>query len=338
MNDGDFSLNEFNLALRKKFKELTENKHSVSQPMTFILGGQPGAGKTGLQDIMKEKCSNNLVVLNGDEFRELHPDFDRLQEKYGKNSVDYTGKFSGKMTEALIAKLKAERYNVLVEGRLRTAEVPLNTCKEFKAAGYNVTLAVIAVKPQISYLSTIIRYEKMIAAGKTPRATAKSAHDFVVAQIPDNINKIYNSNLFDNIVIYNREGKCLYDMSKNAALSPVNIMMQTLNGKWSQHELDQFIAIGRATQKFMESRSANEIADFKRNVFNGAIVSQIANNNGLEHDYIMLVSENELDKLKKSDIKFLICRKNSEIAIKFNTKLKDKVKEILAHPKQKLKK
>ncbi len=52
----------------------------------------------------------------------------------------------------------------------------------------------------------------------------------------------------------------------------------------------------------------------------------------------MLVSESELDKLKKSDIKFLICRKNSEIAIKFNTKLKDKVKEILAHPKQKLKK
>ena len=88
MNDGDFTKEAFDTKLQEAFLNLTLGKQPVFAPVTYVLGGQPGAGKTGLQNIMRKKCKGNLVILNGDEFRELHPDCKRLQKKYGKDSVD----------------------------------------------------------------------------------------------------------------------------------------------------------------------------------------------------------------------------------------------------------
>lgn len=345
MNDGDYKMEAIEREVKKQYRKFTLKFSKDSSPKAFVLGGQPGAGKTGLQKIMEAKCNGNLIVLNGDEFRELHPDYIALQEKYGKDSVEYTGKFSGQMTEMLMSRLKAEKYSILVEGTLRTAEVPLSTCKGFKDNGYNVTLALVAVKPQISYLSTILRYEKQLAAGKLPRATAKDKHDYIVDQIPSNLREIYSSKQFDNIVIYNREGVCLYDMSKNPATTPDKIMEEVFKGKWSQSELDQFITIGNTTQQFMEQRNAAELPDFKEKVFNKDIISAIAQKNGLSYgaDYIRIVSEDELKKLQKaatdknSGLKFSVSRKNGKIAVKYQAELKDKVNAILGNKSKSLK-
>nr|WP_231718164.1 zeta toxin family protein [Neisseria sp. 74A18] len=61
------------------------------------------------------------MIINGDEFRRYHPDFEDIQAPYGKNAPKYTAAFSGMMTERVIAKALAEGYNVSVEGTFRTA-------------------------------------------------------------------------------------------------------------------------------------------------------------------------------------------------------------------------
>jgi len=276
MADGDFSKEVLEIKVKERYLEMTRDKHSELLPQAFVLGGQPGAGKTGLQKIMSKACSGNLIIINADEFRERHPDFQILQEKYGKDSVDYTSRFSGEMTEALITMLGSKKYNILVEGTLRTSKVPINTCKRFKNDGYNVTLAIMAVKPEISYISTMFRYENMISEGKVPRATSRQAHDNVVAKIPDNLREIYDSHQFDNIVIYDREGECLYDMSCDETQSPDQIMTNMFYGKWMQKEFDQFCEIGMITQKLMENRNAPELNEFINQYFNENIVKQLS--------------------------------------------------------------
>ena len=164
-----------------------------------------------------------------------------------------------------------------------------------------------------------------------PRATAKDKHDYIIDQLPSNLSKIYSSKQFDNIVIYNREGVCLFDMSKNPATTPDKIMEEVFKGKWSQSELDQFITIGNTTQQFMEQRNAAELPDFKEKVFNKDIISAIARKNGLSYgaDYIRIVSEDELTKLASSGLNFSVSRKDGKIAVKYQAELKDKVNELL---------
>ncbi|HET2551749.1 TPA: zeta toxin family protein, partial [Streptococcus pneumoniae] len=68
-----------------------------------------------------------------------------------------------KMVEYLVTELSHFEYNLLIEGTLRTIDVPKKTAQLLKNKGYKVQLALIAAKPKLSYLSTLIRYEELYA-------------------------------------------------------------------------------------------------------------------------------------------------------------------------------
>ena len=290
MRDGEFSDSSFEKAYTEIYGRLTADADAVSSPKAYILGGQSGAGKTMLQRMMSKQCGHDLIIINGDEFRRYHPDFHWLQQRYGKDSVAYTNAFSGRMTEALISRLKTQGYNILVEGTLRTAETPLKTCKDFKESGYDVTLAVLAVKPEISYISTIKRYEDMLALDEIPRATPKASHDLIVHNLPSNLDTLYNSSVFDDIVIYNRSKECLYDMAK-ADTSPKETMSNALFGKWSQSEFEQYLVIGAHIQYLMYTRDAPELSDFQSQYFNLKLLKELADKNSVDFSQYLDFSE-----------------------------------------------
>ena len=107
---------------------------SSRKPLGYVLGGQPGSGKSVLTETIK-KNNKNIISINGDEYRSWHPYFSEIQNTYGKDSSKITAKFAGKVTEALIKKAIKEKYNVVIEGTFRTAETPLKTLKDLKENG-----------------------------------------------------------------------------------------------------------------------------------------------------------------------------------------------------------
>lgn len=147
----NFTNSEFEKSLQKLYKELTYKISKSAEKKAFLLGGQPGAGKSGMTTLLENE---NMIVINGDDFRKEHPHYKELEKIYGKESVEYTKGFAGKMTEALISKLSDEGYNLIIEGTLRTAETPLKTQQELANKGYQVEMAVIQVRPEFSYLGT----------------------------------------------------------------------------------------------------------------------------------------------------------------------------------------
>ena len=92
-------------------------------PTAYILGGQPGAGKTGIQtEIISQ--NSNVCIINADSYRKHHPHFDRIQAQYGDSSPQYTQLFINAVTEKLIDDLSIEKYNLIIEGTLRTDDHP----------------------------------------------------------------------------------------------------------------------------------------------------------------------------------------------------------------------
>lgn len=88
-----------------------------TKPTAYILGGQPGAGKTILQ---KHILANdyNCVVINADTFRTSHPYFSEIQATFGDETPKYTQPFINRITEQLIRELSDEKYNLIIEGTL----------------------------------------------------------------------------------------------------------------------------------------------------------------------------------------------------------------------------
>ena len=169
------------------------------RPQAILLGGQSGAGKTTLHHVFFEMFKKDVIVVNGDEYRKLHPRFFALQSAYGDKAVDYTAQWAGKMVEAIVEALSSAGYNLVIEGTLRTSQVPLATATLLRERGYDVSLALMAVKPEISLVSCQLRYGHMRLAGTTPRATDPAHHRKIVDQIVRNLAVLEDSGMFDQI-------------------------------------------------------------------------------------------------------------------------------------------
>ncbi|MCS4486885.1 zeta toxin family protein [Staphylococcus americanisciuri] len=129
-----------------------------------------------------------MIIVDGDSYCAQCPNYLALQERYGKDSVEYTKQFAGKMVEHLVNELSLLGYHLLVEGTLRTTEVPRKTAQLLNSKGYQVSLALIATKPELSYLSTMIRYEELYAIDPNQaRATPKEHHDYNVNHLVKNV-------------------------------------------------------------------------------------------------------------------------------------------------------
>ena len=231
-----YSSEDFDKALERTIDFLTFNKNISSTPRAVILGGQSGAGKTTIHRVKMLESKGNYIVIDGDTYRAQHPYFRELQEKYGVNSVDYTKMFAGKMVEAVIDKLSSLKYNLIIEGTLRSAAVPINTATLLKSKGYTVDFCLIATKPELSYLTTQLRYLEMMSVDPLQaRATPKEHHDGIVKSLVANITELEQSGVFESIQVYKRDLEQVYN-SKLCTESVGTVVDKILFGPWTSDE------------------------------------------------------------------------------------------------------
>lgn len=254
-------------------KELLEAKEGIKSeliygiepaenPIAFMLGGQPGSGKTGLQKMLSKEY-DNLVIINIDEFRKYHPNFKKIDEVYGKDSVTKTNKFAAQITDMLVEELSNNKYNMVIEGTLRKPDTSLESQKNLNAKGYKCELVVIAVKPEMSYIGTKLRYESMRKNGNIPRDTGKDFHDLVVKSLPESLEQIYKKNVFDNIRIFDREKNCLYNQKEMPKINPKDIILNTYNRNRSKKEMEEFKQEIEKVNDLMKERNAS-ISEFEQ--------------------------------------------------------------------------
>lgn len=254
MTLAEYSEAEFQKALRRNIRALTRGKTISSTPKAVLLGGQSGAGKTTIHRIKQKEFQGNIIIIDGDSFRSQHPNYLALQEEYGKYSVDYTKDFAGKMVEHLIGELSKQSYHLLIEGTLRTTEVPRKTAQLLKSRGYQVSLALIATKPELSYLSTLIRYEELYAIDPNQaRAIPKEYHDGIVEHLVDNLRELENDKLFNRIQIYQRDRHCVYDSETDKGIA-AEVLQECLFGKWSKVE-EEMLRVGQERLRELSMRT-----------------------------------------------------------------------------------
>ena len=205
------------------------------RPTATLLAGQPGAGKTVLSAMLNKGMRDDVYFINADEYRRYHPNYRRLFEMHGSDHVQLTARFSGEVTERLIQEASERKINLIIEGTGRTTEVPHNTAELLVQKGYRVELAVIATRPEQSLCSTLLRFYEMNEGGTIPRATAASAHDHVVAVLPDNLDILRDDPMISKITIWNRVPEKVYDSGENLE-APSAALNRVWFRSWSDEE------------------------------------------------------------------------------------------------------
>lgn len=230
---------------------LNNNARATPQqnPKGFVLGGQPGAGKSILIEKIKKELNSNVIVINGDDYRKYHPDYTKFQAQGTKDSAPKTQEFAGKMTEAIFQKAILNKYNLIIEGTFRTAQVPINTLKTLKENGYNTNVMIQICTKEISWDSCLERYEKMLKINPSEaRYTPKEHHDLVIQNLAKNIKEVQNSDLVDRLQIFTRilienktnefEQKLIYNSLEKAKVDMATIDRYLANDKKLSLEQD----------------------------------------------------------------------------------------------------
>lgn len=209
-------------------EKVTSNKYSVENPTAIVLGGQPGAGKSNIYKIARNRFENNIVELDIDKFRQFHPNAEELAkvpETYGEK----TNPFVSAVVDCLVEELGKEKYNMIIESPMKSSRTASWIYDTLKPNGYTVEAHVMATPKEVSWQGIIDRYNAELADGVLARIVPKEFHDFVVENITQSLSEVYKSGKMSNIFVFNRAGDILYDMQKTPNINPSSILDNVIN-------------------------------------------------------------------------------------------------------------
>lgn len=220
--------------IEKKFPYIWESlvaEHNVipvENPIAILLGGQPGAGKSFGTLEMNKRLNFNLLVINGDEFRPYHQYYHEIFQHYGKDAAKYTAEFTGKMVQRIRNEAIKHRFNILIEGTFRTADIPLDELKNFKQYNYQTAVIICTCPKEISWKSTIKRAQEQSRNGIQPRYVPREHFDLVVETLAENALKVLQQGKPDSFEVYPRTQK-LFDSKWDSAENLVSVIHHELH-------------------------------------------------------------------------------------------------------------
>ena len=195
-----FSSEEYERAYQKINKIVSHGISSVQNPTAIVLGGQPGAGKNSLYKNADKRFDYNIAHIDIDKFREHHPDAAELNkepETYGDNTQD----FAGAVVDRLIDELGDKSFNMIIESSMKSPKSAFQDYALLNPRGYKVEAQIMATPKEVSWQGVQDRYEKEKQEGKLARIVPKKFHDYVVENIANSLDMIYQSNKMSDIII-----------------------------------------------------------------------------------------------------------------------------------------
>ena len=192
---------------------MLESTSASLTPKVVIVAGQPGAGKSALIEFSKlEFASQTAAVINGDEYRDFHPQSEDILLLDDKLFAERTDPDVREWTRRLFDSAIINRRNIIFEGTMRQRKPIMDTITRLKQSGYAVEILAIAVKKEFSELGIIERYEdQKRTRGGTGRWTPPSSHDEAYVNMPNTLARIEAALPVDRVRVLTRSLECLYD-------------------------------------------------------------------------------------------------------------------------------
>ena len=227
--------------LQKIMKNVFKEAKSQENPKIFIMGGQPGAGKsTFINQLINSEEGKDCLIINADEYRAYHPKIKEIYTKHPEEMATVTDLDVRDWTQRIFALAIQNRNNIIFEGTMRTPQI-CETIKDLHSKGYEVNIHVMAVNFYESKLSTYSRYEEALLSGEMPRHTPPEAHDETYSKMLKTLQQIEDDGCYNKITIHGRDKEV--NLSQANGQSRVGSVMAILKHRekvWSQSKLQQY--------------------------------------------------------------------------------------------------
>lgn len=258
---------------KRKWFEITKYCHRQNQtPKLYLIGGQPGAGKSTTISKIKNSMQGNCVIINLDDYRALHPNAREIYEKGALNSDDYsicTNPFMREVGEKLINKAIENGYSVILERTLSSTDTVSKQLDKFKKNGYELNLYVVTCNKNHSissaeqrYLDSKINYEKL-KIKEPPRKISKEFQKECYENLGKSTQTLAQKYDFKDIKIIYRslqyKQHCVFDKNDKTKLHNEEkiekLISRIVNGKNKAITNEELNSISKETDKAVRNIS-----------------------------------------------------------------------------------
>ncbi|WP_196421224.1 zeta toxin family protein [Streptomyces sp. E1N211] len=211
-------------------------------PHVIYVMSQPGGGK-GLRsrDILSQYRTRAPTLISSDYLKAAHPDYRRLlgQDPRTAGAVirpDYT--FWRAQAEA---RVREGRGDAVIEIAPGTPEEFWTSMSGFAAAGYRITLVVVAVRAADSRQATALRYLQQTRQGAPARFTTARGHDQCFTAVTQCTAHAAHEPSITTVQVLDRQGRCLYAGRGGTDDAAAAALEGERTRRYTRHEAQQFL-------------------------------------------------------------------------------------------------
>lgn len=191
------------------------NLTTQERPVIIFTGGQSGGGKSSITDLQKERLNQDVAIVDADRYRGSHPKAEEIGNLYKSIASSLTHQAGARISNKVRDAAFDKGANIIFDQTSRTPDgiKIIGDRAKAKDIPYDVELHVIATDLDTSRMRVHGRYEN---GGGAPGGGRYVDEDFQKKSyqgVADTVKTIEDEKAVDRLVIYNRNGKPIYDNS-----------------------------------------------------------------------------------------------------------------------------
>ncbi len=195
----------------------------AAAPRCYLLGGQPGAGKTGLRKAIEAALGEEKPLLvDPDELRIYHPGYVAFVEENPLTAASRTHADAAAWADELRMAALERGVNVIVDGTLRSPDWAVQMAVDAGEPRYAVEVHAVAVPLEVSRQGARGRLEASFAAQEDPaipddeKPLPRDVPDNIQLDayngLPASIEALSRSGLVARVRVARRDGSALADL------------------------------------------------------------------------------------------------------------------------------
>lgn len=184
------------------------------EPTLYMVGAQPGAGKT--RAIARVSAAHpEACEVNGDDLRVYHPDYATMMDADPLRMPELTKEASGAWVRMSLDYLRSHKTSAIVETTFAHPDANERTLCGFRHAGYRTVVIVVSTPAPLSLFGILERYVNQVEENGSGRWTDPASHDEAVKQLPGNVARLVRSGHVDSVEVIDRAGNALFGTAIN---------------------------------------------------------------------------------------------------------------------------
>ncbi|MFG3499284.1 zeta toxin family protein [Streptomyces sp. NPDC047928] len=189
-------------------------KEAVRQnrPVVVIVGGQPGAGKTTVAELIKAALDRRggAVRICSDLYKTAHHQYGELLTDDVRTAGARVRPDTRRWQAAAEDHVRMHGFDAVVESALANVEELRTSSYAYRRAGHRVEVVVVATAEAWSQLGVLDRFLSEAIEGRG-RYVSWENHDTCARQLLATLAVIEAEQLADRVTVVRRDGQVLYD-------------------------------------------------------------------------------------------------------------------------------